>query len=307
MREREGAASRAHPDRLADLYLEVTDDLAYAQTFFPGSPTEAYLNGLAADAHRHIHRNRREDRGRFVRFFTHEVPRAVYDSRLALFASFLIFGVAVLVGIVSSAHDPEFVRMIMGDGYVNMTLENIENEDPMAVYKKMHQVDMFLAITLNNIRVSLMAFAMGLLTPLGVGYVLLSNGVMLGSFHHMFYEQGLLLPSLLVIYIHGTLEILAIVIAGGAGLTMACSVLLPGSYPRGTAFIRGAKRGAKIVLGLVPVFITAGFLESFVTRLTEMPLAISLLIIGLSLAFIVGYFIVLPWRMYGRRVKSMSA
>ena len=289
-----GAA--ADPDRLAELFVEVTDDLSYARTFFPQSKTTAYLNGLAAELHKAIYRNKREERSRFVRFWTDEVPEAMAASRRELLLSFMIFGLAVAVGIVSALNDAGYVRLILGDGYVNMTLENIEAGDPMAVYKEMQELDMFLAITVNNVRVSFLAFAFGLLGSVGTAWVLFSNGVMLGAFHTLFYQQDFLAGSLLVIYIHGALEISAIVVAGAAGLVLGNSLLFPGTYSRRQSFVRGAKRGLKIIIGLVPVFIVAGFLEGFVTRYTEMPAALSLVIIGGSLAFMLWYFVIFPVR-----------
>ena len=75
---------------------------------------------------------------------------------------------------------------------------------------------------------------------------------------------------------------------------MGNSLLFPGTYSRKVAFVKGAIRGLKIVVGLVPFFIVAGFLESFVTRYTNMPLVVNLGIIGLSLALIIGYFLIWP-------------
>nr|BFF41353.1 hypothetical protein BACY1_31580 [Tenacibaculum mesophilum] len=72
--------------------------------------------------------------------------------------------------------------MILGDGYVNMTLENIENGDPMAVYKKANEVDMFIGITVNNIKVAMYAFVLGMLFSVGTLYIMMQNGIMLGSF-----------------------------------------------------------------------------------------------------------------------------
>lgn len=167
----------------------------------------------------------------------------------------------------------------------------------MAVYKQMNELDMFLAITLNNVRVSFFAFAAGLLASVGTAYVLFANGVMLGAFHYLFQEQGFLLGSLLVVYIHGALEIPAIVLAGGAGFVMGNSLLFPGTYGRLASFRRGARQGLKIVVGLAPVFLAAGFLEGFVTRHTTMPAWLSLGIIGTSLGFVVWYFGVYPRRL----------
>ena len=103
------------------------------------------------------------------------------------------------IGALSAAHDDTFVRLILGDAYVNMTLNNIEQGDPMAVYKSMHQSDMFFAITFNNVRVSFMAFVMGLLISVGSGLIMFYNGIMLGAFQYFFYQKGLLLTSFLTI------------------------------------------------------------------------------------------------------------
>ena len=287
-------AQQANPDQLAEYFVQLTDDLAYAQTHYPKSNTATYLNNLTAKVHQAIYRNKREDRNRIVTFWKEELPQLYYEARRPLLYAFLIFALSVLVGALSTAHDDTFVRLILGDAYVNMTLKNIEQGDPMAVYKSMHQSDMFFAITFNNVRVSFIAFVMGLLVSAGTGFILFYNGVMLGAFQYFFYQKGLLVTSFLTIWIHGTLEISAIVLAGAAGLVMGNSILFPGTYPRMESFRRGARRGLKMVIGLVPIFIVAGFLESFVTRLTEWPAVVKLLIISLSAFFIIYYFVIYP-------------
>lgn len=286
------------PDRLADLYIELTDDLAYAQTFYPDSDTTRYLNDLASRAHQEVYQTRSETWRRLRTFWTQEIPAILATTRTPQVLSLVVFLLSVGIGTLSAAYDPGFVRLILGDAYVNNVLASIEQGDPMAVYKEMHQVPMFLGIALNNIRVAFYAFAAGVLCSVGTGVVLVQNGVMIGAFHYLFYEYGLLGRSLLVVYIHGTLEISAIVVAGAAGFVMGNGLLFPGNYPRLTSFRRSAKRGLKIVVGLVPVFGAAAFLEGFVTRYTQMPVAVSLLIIGASLAFVIGYFFIYPALLY---------
>lgn len=296
-----GAGSAGRPATLADDYVRLTDDLAYAQTFYPGSATAAYLNDLSAEAHARLYRNRREERGRLVRFVTHEVPLAVWEARGAMLASLLLFVGAVAIGVVSAEGDARFVRLIMGDDYVNMTEANIAAGDPLAVYKQARELDMTFGIALNNVFVSILAFV-GLFQPaelpmaqVGTGWTLLANGIMVGAFAHMFAGHGLLADFFRVVFIHGMLELSAIVVAGGAGLTAWNAWLFPGTYPRGASFRRGFKRGTKILVGLVPVFVVAAALEGYVTRHTEMPLAASLAVIGASAVYVVGYYVVLPW------------
>ena len=101
--ERLADPAEADADALADGYVRLGDDLAFAQTFYPGSATTAYLNDLQADVHRRLSRNRREERGRLVRFWTHEVPLAAYAARRALALALLLFLGSVALGAVSAA------------------------------------------------------------------------------------------------------------------------------------------------------------------------------------------------------------
>lgn len=288
------------PDRMAELYVHVTDDLSYARTFYPESRTTTYLNALAVAAHQKIYRNKREKSSRIVTFWKSEVPLLLYHHRRELIYSFLVFAISMAIGAVSALYDETFVRLIMGDAYVNMTLENIARGDPMAVYKGDDATSMFFNLTFNNVRVSLHAFAMGILCSVGTVYILFVNGVMLGAFEAFTFEHGVFVKSLLSIWIHGTIEISAIVVAGCAGLVMGNSILFPGTYTRLQSFRRGALDGLKIIIGMIPFFIVAGFLESFITRYTDMPVALSAGIILLSMAGVIVYVVVYPRRLARR-------
>ncbi len=282
------------PDKLSDLYIEITDHLSYAKTFYGGSNTEFYLNALASQAHQKIYKSKREPKNRILEFWKTEFPVMFYHHQRELLIAFLVFSFFTAVGAFSSANDGDFVRVILGDGYVNMTLENIENDDPMAVYKKMGEFNMFLGITINNIRVALMAFAFGILLGIGTLFIMMQNAIMLGSFQYFFYDKGLLWESMRTIWIHGTIEISVIIIAGCAGLVLANGMLFPGTYTRLESFKRGVKNGLKIMLSTVPFFIIAGFLEGFVTRHTEMPDVLAIIIILASLALIMFYYVIYP-------------
>ncbi|MFC5046236.1 stage II sporulation protein M [Aquimarina hainanensis] len=286
------------PDELSGLYIEITDHLSYAQTFYPNSQTLAYLNGLASSAHQKIYKTRKEKKNRLLSFWFHEFPLEFYTYRKELLLAFLIAVLFTAIGAYSAATDGAFVRSILGDGYVNMTLNNIANDDPMAVYKKMGETDMFLGITINNIRVALNCFILGILFGIGTLYMLMSNFIMLGSFQYFFYDKGLLWESARTIWIHGTIEIAAIIIAGCAGLVVGKSILFPQTYTRLTSFIRGVKAGLKIVISTIPFFIIAGFLEGFVTRHTEMPDWLAILIILISLGVILFYYVIYPTQLH---------
>jgi uncharacterized membrane protein SpoIIM required for sporulation len=286
------------PAELSTLYLEVTDHLSYAQTFYPGSNTHKYLNGLSSKAHQKIYRNKKESRNRFLTFFTEEFPLEFYQYQKQLLLAFLIFVLFVAAGSFSAASDGAFVRSILGDAYVNMTLENIASDDPMAVYKKMGEMEMFLGITINNVRVALMAFVFGIFAGLGTLFIIMQNAIMLGSFQYFFYEKGLLWESVRTIWIHGTIEISVIIVAACAGLVVGKGILFPGTYSRLTSFVKGIKAGLKIVISTVPFFVVAGFLEGFVTRHTEMPDWLAIFIIASSLLLILFYYVFYPIILY---------
>ncbi|WP_106793312.1 stage II sporulation protein M [Aquimarina sp. Aq78] len=289
------------PDELSNLYIEITDHLSYAQTFYPNSQTLNYLNGLASSAHQKIYKTKKEKKNRLYSFWVKEFPLEFYQYQKHLLIAFLISALFTAIGAYSSATDGAFVRSILGDAYVNMTLENIANADPMAVYKQMGETNMFLGITLNNIKVALNCFILGVMFGIGTIYMLMQNFIMLGSFQYFFYEKGLLWESARTIWIHGTIEISVIIIAGCAGLVVGNSILFPKTYTRLTSFIRGIKAGLKIVISTIPFFIVAGFLEGFVTRHTEMPDWLAIVIICGSLALILFYYVIYPRQLYNRQ------
>jgi uncharacterized membrane protein SpoIIM required for sporulation len=182
----------------------------------------------------------------------------------------------------------------MGDDYINRTEVSIAKGDPMAVYQSSDEVSMFLRITLNNIKASFLAFIFGVFFSVGTGYILFGNGIMVGSVSFLMYKHNVLLHSMSVLMLHGTIELFAIVVAGSAGILIGNSFLFPGTYKRSVSFTKGAKLATKIVVGLIPFFIIAGFIEGFFSRYSHMPIYLKTLIIGGSATLIVWYFFIYP-------------
>jgi len=219
-----------------------------------------------------------------------------------------LFVLFVAIGVFSSIQNPDFVRGILGNEYVDMTENNIDKGDPFGVYKDGNPFSMFVWIGFNNISVAFKAFIGGFTLGLFTLMIMWGNGLMLGTFQYMFFAKGLGIKSVMVIWIHGTLEISAIVIAATAGFILASGILFPGTYSRMVSFKRGAKDAAKVLLSLVPIFIVAAFFESYVTHFmsqtydkannTGLPVWASIAILSVSSAFIIWYFIILPIRLH---------
>lgn len=282
------------PDEMAQQFTELVNDLGYSKTFYPQSKVTLYLNGLASKIYLGIYKNKREESSRIWRFWKTELPVTVRKYHRELLYAFLLFTSFALMAAFSTAQDQSFVRGVLGSDYVEMTEDNIARGDPFGVYKDKNKLEMFLTIALNNIKISFMVFVGGFLLSIGTVWMLFENGMMLGSFQTFFFLKDMGWQSVLVVWIHGTLEISAIIIAGGAGLIVGNSILFPGTHKRLHSLKRGAKDGLKLMIGLVPVFILAAFLEGFITRYSTMPKTISISILAGSFSFIIWYFVIYP-------------
>lgn len=283
------------PVELTNMLIDVSEDLGYAQTHYPGTETEGYLNGLAMRIHQAIYKNKRYGESTFLKFFKEYIPDVLYEHRRYLFYSFAAFSFFCILGFVSQMYNPDYVRLILGDFYVDSTIERIKKGDPFGVYKEENALMMFIGIAVNNIKVSFLVFAAGILTSFGTYYLLAFNGIMLGSFFAFFHQYNLLAQASRVVWLHGTIEILSIIIAGAAGIIMGNSFLFSGNFPRLYYFQMKSKTAISIIYALIPFFLIAAFIESFVTRYTSMPVLLSILIIFASLTLMTGYFIFYPY------------
>ncbi|MGH2642370.1 MAG: stage II sporulation protein M [Chitinophagaceae bacterium] len=295
------------PDQLGTGFIELTDDLSYARTFYPNSKTTQYVNGLAANFHKALYKNKKESSNRIFSFWQYELPYLFKKYHRYLLYSFLFFIAFVLVGILSVNRDTNFIRVVLGDHYVNMTLENIRKGDPFGVYKSGGSLSMFLMIAFNNIKVAFLAYIFGITGGIFTVLLLMYNGVMLGSFEAFFFQHGLGWNSVLTIFIHGTIEISVIIIAGCAGLVLAASLLFPKTYNRRQSLIRGGRDALKIVIGVVPFFVIAAFFEGFVTRHYKgIPTVIKIIILSGSLLLIIWYFIIYPILLHHKVERSKN-
>jgi uncharacterized membrane protein SpoIIM required for sporulation len=246
--------------------------------------------------YRKIYKTRRMEHNRVAYFFRTEVPSLVYQYRKQVLFAFVLFIFFSLLGALSARNDQTFVRLILGDDYVNMTLKNIDKGDPMAVYKSGNSMGSFIGITMNNIRVSATAYIYGLSAGIFTFYAAFQNAIMLGSFQYFFYEQGVFVASLKGIWLHGAMEIFSIIISTAAGYILACSILFPKTYSRLVSFRTGVQDSLKIFISTVPFFMAAGFIEGFVTRHSDkMPLWLDILIIAGTLSIISFYYLIYPF------------
>ncbi|OFY97647.1 MAG: hypothetical protein A3K10_13530 [Bacteroidetes bacterium RIFCSPLOWO2_12_FULL_31_6] len=310
----------ATPQEISKLFVQITDDLSYARTFYRARSVKIYLNGVAKLLFNDINKAKKNNWSALADFWKKELPLVIYSARRAMLISFLVFWSCFILGVVTSIYSPDFARTILGDSYIEMTNKNIADGSPMHVYADSGEMETFLPILLNNLRVAFTTFFLGVFASFGSLIIMMYNGVMVGVFQfyfvekdalaiainnsgalrgffqYFFLENNLFRKSFLSIWTHGTLEISAIIIAGGAGITLGKGLLFPRTYTRFQAFKMSARNGLKIIIGISPVILLAAFVEGFVTRHTDISSSIRFSFILLSLAFVIIYFVWYPRR-----------
>ena len=179
--------SHLDTDSIASNYVILSDDLSYAKTFYPGSDVVKYLNQLISVYQINIYGQERSEKKGVLSFWVREFPLLLYRERRTLLFALLFLLFAALIGVFSTAKDDTFVRLILGDAYVDETLENIEKGTPMGIYSSSDEVNMFFMITANNIKVAFVAFVFGIFFSAGTLWILFTNGVMLGAFQYFLF------------------------------------------------------------------------------------------------------------------------
>lgn len=290
------------PHRLRAQLVEITDDLSYSRTFYKNRSVRIYLNSLAQQVYNNIYKNKKNFLKSLNGFFREDIPRIVYNSRREMLVSFLLLILTVAIGMFSSAREEGFARSILGDAYVEKTLQNIREGKPLGIYAGQNQVDMFFYIAINNLRVALIVFIFGIIASYGSVFIMVINGIMLGTFMHFFYSRGLSTEFNLTVWMHGTVEILSMVVETVAGMLLGRGLVYPGTLSRMKAFSVWGRRGAMLFLATVPFIIFAAFIESFLTRYTDMPNVIRALFILLCLGLMVFYFVIYPYRKFRNTV-----
>ncbi len=297
-----------NPDETAERFITLIDDLSYAKTFYPRSKVTRWINGIAASIYQSIYQNKKEKYSRIFQFWKYELPLLFKKYHKILLFTVCINVFFTAIGVWGSMNDGLFIRGILGDDYVNMTEDNIAQGDPFGVYKSDNPFNMFVMIALNNTFVAFLMAIGGLLLGTTTIYMMWRNCLVLGAFQYMFFSKGLGMQSVMVIWIHGTLEILAFFVASSAGFIMTNGILFPGTYKRSISFKRSVKDAMKVMIVLVPIFIVAAFFESYVTHLMSqtydkqnnfgLPVWVSAIILAASLTFIVWYFVIQPIRLH---------
>jgi len=294
-------------DEMAKDFTQLVDDLAYAKTFYPSSKVTKYINSEASKIYLSIYKNRKEESNRLIDFWKYDLPLTIRKHHRVVLFAFIVFLVFFGIGFFVSKQDEGVARGFFGDGYVEQTLENIEKGNPFGIYESGNPILSWLHLMIHNIRVSLLMFASGIFAGIPSLYLLSQNAAMVGIFDQFFAAKGLGIQFFLVVFVHGTLELTAIIISGAAGLILGKSFLFPGTIKRIDALKSGAKDGVKIMIGLMPVFALAAFFEGVITRLYNDISVLTTIVTSLSVVFVIWYFVIYPVRLGRKMTAQLNA
>ena len=244
---------------MALLYRQVAADLSVLRQDSTARTYAQHVNQLLARAHHIIYSGRKTNLLTVFRFLRDEYP-AIFQRQIGFVLASLGVSVAwgLLGAVITSAH-PEFMRMFVSAKMIatmeqhHMWTESVVTIAPLATS----------AIMTNNLTVTFIVFASGIVFGLGSFYYLAVNGMMLGVVAAACHQYGMALPLWTFVAPHGALELPSIVIAGAAGFRLGHAMLFPGALRWRDSVARGGIEATRLVSGIIPLLIVAGCLEGF--------------------------------------------
>lgn len=253
--------SSAELDEMVRLYLQASSHLSHARTAYHDPALTGRLTRLVSRANGAIYGARPRARGAIGDFFVWRFPAAVYQSGRFVAASAALLLVPALVMGVWLANSDAALDATGSDAVREAYL----NEDFEDYYSSQPAADFASQVTVNNIQVSLLAFASGILLCVPTAALLVFNGASVGVAGGLFAAAGELPKFFGLILPHGMLELTAVIVAGAAGLRLGWSIVAPGDRSRSEALGQEARQSVVVAIGLALAFVVAGLIEGFVT------------------------------------------
>ncbi len=257
------------------------------------------LNRLALRGHHVLYRNRRRQSGRVLEFLASGFPRLVRaEWRLVAAAALLFFG--PLAGLIAALQVyPEFVHYLLTPGQIARFHEMYDPANRrIGTLEADHSVLMFGFYIWNNVRIGFQTFAGGLLAGVGTAWFLGANGIVIGAVAGYLTQVGYSETFWSFVAGHSSLELLAIVLAGAAGLRLGLAVISPGNLSRKSALMAAAKPAVRLMYGAALMFGAAAFVEAFWSPLIEVPFNIKI-IVGIS-----GWALLLLYFAFAGRARA---
>ena len=254
---------------LASLYRSVAADLARARTQNLGNTLTQNLQSLTTRAYTQVYQgSRRQEWLGAVKFYRWGLPAIVRQTSPYIALATALFLLGGLVAWWYAWQDPTFMSLIVPPGIISkvrddgeLWMGSIVGVEPLASS----------GITINNLRVSFGAVAGGITAGAFTVYLMVFNGLLIGAVATLVGQNNLAYPFWAFVLPHGSLELPAIFLAGGAGLLIGKAILFPGKYRRLDAIKVHGSQAVQLVFGIVPMLIIAGIIEGFFSPNPSIP------------------------------------
>lgn len=264
-------------------YRELTADLARLRTATRGQESREvfYLNRLVSGAHNLLYRRRAIGPAEVIRFLFFTVPQEMRRSSRPIMLALLLLFVPLGVTAVSVVREPESASTFLPPQMLDRAEEGVRaarEGDGYVDVPEIFRPVMATSIIANNIQVAFLAFASGITAGVLTLWVLVSNGISIGSVVGLYLSKGI--GALLFAFIapHGVLELFAIGVAGAAGLLVGAAIFVPGDRTRRRALVENAGRAAVLVAGATFLLVCAGVIEGFISPIPHWPLELKLIV-----------------------------
>ena len=287
---------------LGRLYRQATSDLAVARRDWPSHRVVEYLNALVTRAHAEVYRNEAATWRRLRDFVLVRFPQVWRRTFIFTLIAFLCFALPALVAFAVSVHDPSQSSLLFPDA--NQLVDEIKaHHEWWRDINTQGRGSSAALIMTNNILISVKAFAGGVLFGLYALYLLIFNGLMLGTTAGLSAFYGFSSRLWSFIAPHAPLELSVIFFSGGAGLQMGYAILHPGLLTRGAALREAAERAVVIMIGCVPLLAIAGTIEAFISP-SDLPLWTKLLVSAVTGVALYAYLIGVGRQEAIRQIKT---
>jgi uncharacterized membrane protein SpoIIM required for sporulation len=253
------ALRQSELQELGLLYRQTASDLAAVREDPSSKQLAVYLNQLLGRSHNLIYHGHKPQVSAIVRFYGETYPRVFRETLPQTLLALAIFAVTGLAAWIVTIHDPGFAHRLLGPSMME-TIERREMWTHSIVTVKPLASS---GIMTNNLSVSFSTFALGITGGIGTIWMIAVNGLLIGVIGAATWKAGMALQLWSFVAPHGVLELPAILIAGGAGLEIARGLLFPGLLPRRQSLVLAGGRGARLLLGTIPMLVVAGVIEGF--------------------------------------------
>ncbi|HBD95269.1 MAG: hypothetical protein A2015_16245 [Spirochaetes bacterium GWF1_31_7] len=279
--------------QFGEFYQQIVEDLSISQTHFEDTKIRAYLNTLILRAGCKMYKRDKSPFSKVLFFFTNKLPDSIHFFFHEFLFSILLFLIIVIIGFSIISKTPEYAELLLSGAMYDQAMIDLEN---LSSFKNFDSIpsdqrsQMSLYIWLNNTKVSLLAFVLGITAGVGTIFILCFNSMMITGLAVIYYLNGHFLDFFSTIMIHGSLELPAIFLASASGLSIGKAMIFPGKQSKSENIKKTVSKAFTLLIGIIILLLIAALIEGLIT--TRKPdISIRFIIAAINILCLLSYFV----------------